>query len=282
MKPALTLTKMSGAGNDFLIIDLRVDIEVQAYELKLAHTPRPQLAQQFCHRSTGKLSGADGLVFLLPSKDPESADFSWDFYNADGSAAEMCGNAARCVAQYAYEKGLKKDRLTFETKAGLIVAEVLNNNQVDIEMPPLMEAKWDQVITVEDQLIHYDFLNSGVPHVVIEQPLLDDKAHLLSLARYLRDHPLFQPAGTNVTFYHFLGSGHIQGLSYERGVEDFTKACGTGAVAAAAAYQNKHPSVSEIKVEVPGGQLEVHLQKDSRPHLIGPVRWISEECLEQI
>ena len=222
-------------------------------------TPRAELAQIWCDRYTGL--GADGLVVLEP--DP-TTDFKWDFYNSDGSTAEMCGNAARAVSLYVSAK-MGRDQLTFTTLVGVIRAQVHSAADVEVELPAIKQQEWG---------IEFDFVRAGVPHVVIKCDSLDHVAHLTERARAIKKMDRFLKDGTNVTFIKVISAKHIQSTTYERGVEGFTRSCGTGAIAAAHSIlrgQENQP----LQVDVPGGQLSV-IWKHGKPTLRGPAKIIGE------
>ncbi|MEW5736003.1 MAG: diaminopimelate epimerase [Thermodesulfobacteriota bacterium] len=239
--------KMSGAGNDFIIIDNR--------DLAFAKEKMPELARKWCAR---KLSvGADGLIFLENS---EKADFRWQFFNSDGSEAEMCGNASRCVARLAFEMGMAPKSMRFETIAGIIEAEILEDG-VKAKLTDPRDQRFFFPLDVAGAKFNVSFVNTGVPHVVL---LVDDveTSPVVEHGRLIRNHPAFAPAGTNVNFAQFLRGGEIKLRTYERGVEDETLACGTGAVAAAIVRSAADASFSPISVHTRGGMtLAVHFTK---------------------
>jgi len=218
VKFPIPFTKMSGAGNDFIIIDNR--------EQLITHGEMSRFARLVCRR---RLSvGADGLVLLENSP---SADFRWQFLNADGSLAEMCGNASRCAARFAHHRGIAGPEMVFETLAGRISARV-NGMEVDVRMTDPLDFRLNIPIEEAGDIDCCHFVNTGVPHVVL---FVDDPAatDVEATGRLLRYHREFMPAGTNVNFVHSLADGRLAVRTYERGVEAETLACGTGCVAAA-------------------------------------------------
>jgi diaminopimelate epimerase len=236
--------KMEGAGNDFVLVDNR--------DGKIPDTLKTRLVIDYCRRCFG--IGADGMVFL--EKDRE-LDFAWDFYNSDGSRAEMCGNCARCAARFAVKIGAAGPRMTFRTLAGPIKAELtpmgVRVGLLDIAIPTAAEQ-----LTAGKEKIDVWALNSGVPHAVI---LVDDlaAAEVRRLGGEIRRHPRFAPAGTNVNFIARLGGGRLAIRTYERGVEDETLACGTGCVAAGVAAGRFLGFSSPVTLETRGGgELTVH------------------------
>lgn len=263
----LTFYKMSGAGNDFIIIDgMDKNIMAQLHQLPLS---RDELARRACRRGTGV--GADGLVVVEPPR--SAAHFRWDFYNADGSSAEMCGNAARCVASLMFQKGYVPTKMSFETSAGIINAEFRPDKTISVKMASKDFALEEQRLAIDGQTVLGYRINTGVPHFVIELPI-KEKEKMKNVIRKIRNHPEFGAAGTNVTIYEPKSANMIESVSFERGVEDFTLACGTGAVSAALVFSKKTGSTlqeKEVQVHVPGGRLFVSRDIASgRPLLRGP------------
>jgi diaminopimelate epimerase len=239
--------KMSGAGNDFIIIDNRHGIA--------AFDNPADFARKVCQR---KMSvGADGL-FLLENSD--KADFKWHFFNADGSMAEMCGNGARCVSRFAYLTGMTGDRLSFETLAGIISASV-NGDQVKVKMTDPQSLALDRTLVQEAGTLRYSFVNTGVPHVVIDTEDIRT-VPVVALGRAIRHHQQFAPAGTNVNFIAPLDTQRYAIRTYERGVEDETLACGTGNTAAALVVAARTGLGSPITLQTHSGTwLKVHFSK---------------------
>ena len=239
--------KMNGCGNDFIIIDGRS-----------ARVPSDLVAfiQQVCRR---KLSiGADGLILIEAS---DRYDFQWQFYNADGSRAEMCGNGARCAARFAHELGIAGQKMVFKTDAGPIEAE-MRGAQVKLKMTTPGDSRIDFGIDVSGGKQILSSINTGVPHVVLELDGLAEK-EIVPLGREIRYHETFAPAGTNVNFVSPAGDRHLQVRTYERGVEDETLACGTGCVAAALITAARRGWPSPIPVTTrSGGILTIHFQQD--------------------
>jgi len=214
----IQFSKMSGSGNDFIIIDNRgrcVD------DLDLS-----RFITAVCRR---KMSvGADGLILVEPS---EKADFRWRFYNSDGSRAEMCGNGARCAARFAFINGIAGQNLTFETDAGIVSGQV-DADRAKVKMPDPTDLRLDYSIELATGALEVSSINTGVPHVVIMRDTIDD-VDVFDLGREIRHHATYAPAGTNVNFISQRGSGELAIRTYERGVEDETLACGTGSIASA-------------------------------------------------
>lgn len=235
--------KMNGSGNDFVLIDNR--------DGRLPEERMRTLVTRVCRRRESV--GADGLIFVVPS---ERHDFGWRFFNADGSEAEMCGNGSRCVARFAFLNGLAGAKMTFDTLAGPISAEV-NGRMVKVLMPKPHGLRRDIDLPFREGWVHADFVNTGVPHAVIL--VRDLSTHpVFEQGRYVRTHPLFAPAGTNADFVCVQEEG-IEVRTYERGVEDETLACGTGAIASALVAAARGMARSPVKVKTRGGDvLTIH------------------------
>ncbi len=214
----ISFTKMSGTGNDFIIIDHR--------EPFLADGDLSEFARLICRRKFSV--GADGLILIENS---ETADFRWKFFNGDGSVAEMCGNGARCAARFAFEKKIAPAGMRFLTMAGVIEAQVVGES-VRIRMTPPTDIALDRKVPVNDTEVMARCINTGVPHAVLFTDAVES-APVVELGRSIRRHAMFQPAGTNVNFVKKKSRSELYVRTYERGVEDETMACGTGAVAAA-------------------------------------------------
>ncbi len=215
--------KMQGCGNDFVIIDNRD-----------AHVPEadmPIWAEKICARAFGV--SADGLFFLDTSDDP-NLDYRWHFFNSDGSRAEMCGNASRCAGKLAHAIGLAPAEHTFGTDVGPIRAQVLQKGldagRVKVQLTPPEGMETDIQIDVDGHPMTLHFADTGVPHVVV---FVDDITtyDVTGMGRKIRSHERFAPAGTNVNFAQVQDTTTMLLRTYERGVEDETYACGTGAAA---------------------------------------------------
>jgi len=219
----IDFTKMVASGNDFVI----AEASNQPAPAKRSGPGKPVtrsfglLARDICERKFGV--GADGLLVLEKSR---LADIKMRIFNADGSEAAMCGNGARCVALY-----LGKPKVKIETQAG-IIESCVNRESVKIKLTDPKDIKLDIPLVFNGRTLQVNFINTGVPHAVIFVEGLD-KIHVFGLGRVIRYHKKFSPAGTNVDFVEIIGDNDISIRTYERGVEDETLACGTGAVAAA-------------------------------------------------
>jgi len=219
--------KLQGSGNDFVVIDDR-DEKVE----RLLHKrglSKEEFVKRVCALHTGV--GADGLILIKNPRNPENC-FRWEFFNADGSEAEMCGNGSRCAVRFAYEKGICGEELSFETLAGVIRAKVLDGGRrvkVQLTPPSPMEEK---ELKLDEEVLKGYFINTGVPHFVV--PVEDlEGLNVISLGRKIRFHEIFKPKGTNVNFVKAVSEDTLKIRTYERGVEGETLACGTGATASA-------------------------------------------------
>lgn len=236
--------KMSGAGNDFIIIDNRQQI--------VANTNLSDFISRVCRR---KMSvGADGLILIESS---EKCDFRWRFFNSDGSKAEMCGNGARCAARFAHMNGITGTTVSFETEAGVIHAQI-SKDRVKVKIPDASDLKLSYPLELSNRSLTISSINTGVPHVVVMVAQIDN-IDVVALGKEIRFHQAFAPAGTNANFVYRSKSNEIIVRTYERGVEDETLACGTGAVASAiiSACQLDMNSPIDVKTRS-GAYLTIH------------------------
>lgn len=216
---------MSGAGNDFMVLDARGK-----------RLDFPQMAKELCARTH-----ADGFMAVDIS---EKADFRLHFYNSDGSRGEMCGNGSRCACRFAYENGIARETMSIETDAGLVPGQRLSQvmYRVRLNNPSVLD------LHRKPDCAYVELGDPGVPHAVKEIPGLrwEDREALREQAAALRHDPAF-PKGANVNFFTRLEKDTVRVLTYERGVEDYTLACGTGCGSVAAALW--------ISGQLPGGHL---------------------------
>lgn len=234
---------MNGAGNDFVLVDNR------AGNITLT----TQQVIHLCDRHRGV--GADGVMLLVPARTGK-ADWAWDFFNSDGSVAEMCGNGARCFARYVRKVTGQDRSFMFETVAGIIAAS-FESDRVTVNLTKPKDLKLNESVPLVSGNATIHSLNTGVPHAVQYVPDAD-KAMVLEQGAEIRRHAHFAPRGTNVNFVQVLGRNHIRVRTFERGVEGETLACGTGVSAAAMISARVHGFTSPVKVQVQGGdQLEV-------------------------
>ena len=243
----ITFHKMSGSGNDFIIIDNRNKVVTEKNLSKFI--------ENVCRRRMSV--GADGLILVENSN---TLDFKWRFFNSDGNAAEMCGNGARCVAQFAFLKKIAESDMSFETEAGPISARV-STDRVKIKMPNPSDIEIDYIIELKNGPLSISSVNTGVPHVVVEVDSFEN-VDVVTLGRELRFHKKFAPVGTNVNFIYEQEDGTISIRTYERGVEAETLACGTGSIACAIVMAYKFRKKSPIKfLTRSGGYLTTHFKE---------------------
>jgi diaminopimelate epimerase len=262
----IPFSKMSGSGNDFILIDNRRKI-----------LDPDRLGDFVLRVCAPKVSvGADGVILIEESP---KADFRWRFFNSDGSEAEMCGNGGRCAARFAVLKGIAREKLSFETLAGIIEAEV-SGRKVNLQMVKPFGLKLDFVVQIDDNSHSLHFINTGVPHAIHFVPEAS-KVNVKDFGKKIRFHEQFQPAGTNANFAEVIDRKSIKVRTYERGVEDETLACGTGAVASALISGAKGYVDSPVAVKTSGGEiLNIHFQKEEdgfdRVFLEGDTRLVYE------
>jgi diaminopimelate epimerase len=243
----LQFTKMNGAGNDFVLLDNR-DRKIQLSAAQITC---------MCDRHRG--IGADGILLLEPADD--GADFRMRYYNADGGEAEMCGNGARCFARFADRVAGPLESLSFETPAGVIGAQ-LQGTRVSLRMSDPKDMRLDLEVPVEKEKLRVHYIDSGVPHVVMPVPKVEE-VDVKAVGWRLRHHETFSPRGANANFLERRGEREIAIRTYERGVEDETLACGTGVVASALIFAVTEKVEGPISVLVRGGDvLEVGFTRE--------------------
>jgi diaminopimelate epimerase len=265
----LRFTKMNGAGNDFVIVDNR------AGQLQLA----PEQIARICDRHCGV--GADGILLLENASD--GVDFRMRYYNRDGGEAEMCGNGARCFARFANKVAGAPDKISFETPAGVIRAQ-LHGDSVTLQMSDPTDLRLNVALRIdgEDTTVHY--VNSGVPHVVVPVSRVD-VVHVGTQGAAIRRHKMFSPKGANVNFIQKRGPNKISIRTYERGVEDETLACGTGVVASALIFAATEKVDGPVKIIVrSGSELSVGFKREGDQFrdvtLTGPAEFVFEGTIE--
>ena len=265
--------KMNGAGNDFIILN--------NLEEHLDHALFPSLARTLCHRHLS--IGADGLMVV--ESPTQGGDYRMLFFNSDGSPGEMCGNGARCICRYGFETGLAGETQMVESPSGLVVGRRIDRRNYRIRLTDPSVVRLDYPIEDQDKSYPCSYIELGVPgllHAAVPLPGLGGKtmADLRPLGRSLRWNPAF-PKGANVNFYEITGPDQITELTYERGVEDFTYACGTGtgSVVLALTLMGK-VSGQDVTVSVPGGELRVTIDRDCEAvkaiWLTGPTNLVCE------
>ncbi len=236
----LPFAKMSGTGNDFILVDNRGGL-VRPEEMAA-------LAAAVCHRQNSV--GADGLILI--QDDPE-LDFSWRFFNADGSEPAMCGNGSRCAARFAYLEGIAPEEMSFRTGAGPIRAHV-NGSSVRVQLTAARSLEPRFSLALGGGEWDAGFVDTGVPHAVVLAGERLSSLPVAELGREVRFHPRFAPAGANANFVEVTGRGSLRVRTYERGVEGETLACGTGAVASAVVCAARGLVDSPVAVTTTGGE----------------------------
>lgn len=260
---------MHGAGNDFILFDNRTS--------KFSDQELAQLAPAICNRRFGV--GSDGII-ALQFDDSKKADLVMLYKNPDGSDAGMCGNGARCFSAFAETLGSPK-KFTFRVHDKVYQANVKEKSVV-IDFP--LETSV-QEITVSDEALLNVYTNTEHVVCTVQQHELENERSLVSQGKYLRNHPDFQPIGTNVNFITGADNHTLNLQTYERGVENLTLACGTGAIASALAWhhlQQANGGDFKYHVQVKGGTLLVHFSFSKRKEvytnikLEGPATFVFE------
>ena len=244
-------TKMHGAGNDFIIIN-NIDGAIPESVL-------PELAAGLCAQHVSV--GADGMMVVAAPR--QGGDFRMIFYNSDGSLGEMCGNGARCIARYGYENGLSGETQRIETTAGLVTGQRVTKRLYKVRLNDPSVIDLHRSVSVGGTAYNCAYIelgDPGIPHAIVLMPDWDERDHdmLRALGRTLRFAEDF-PRGANVSFVKVVDVGHVKAITYERGVEDFTLACGTGCGSIAAALRLLGLSSDELAISMPGGELTVSL-----------------------
>ena len=262
---------MNGAGNDFIIIN--------NMNGEISEDKWPEIARVVCERHLSV--GADGLMVV--EKPDGDADYKMLFFNSDGSMGEMCGNGARCICRYGYEHGLAGETQTIETTAGIVTGERIDKLHYRVRLNDPSIVRLDIPIKINDTTYKCSYVElgqPGIPHVVVEIPGLEIYPHhkLFSLGRSLRCHPEF-PKGANVNFYEILGDNLIYERTYERGVEDFTYACGTGTGSMVTVLTLKGlVDGNHVHVKMTGGELIIDAEKNNDKitnlYLTGPTNMV--------
>ena len=252
--------KMNGTGNDFLIIDNSL--------LKITQKDLPFLAKTICERHHS--IGADGLMIVENASEGSGADLKMSFFNNDGSTSEMCGNGARCICRYAYENDFAGEEQKIETEAGIVIGKRINESEYEIRLNTPCNIRLDEQIESEGEILNCSYIelrNPGIPHVVVEIQGLKsfDEGKLYRIGVYLRSYKNY-PKGANVNFYEKLEEDHYYERTFERGVEGFTLACGTGTGSLVSILTLKGESKGkDIKVDMQGGRLIINAEvKDGK------------------
>lgn len=267
--------KMNGAGNDFILIN-NIDEQLPIEKI-------PRIAKTLCERHLS--IGADGFMVVDRPSEGVDADYRMLFYNSDGSIGEMCGNGARCICRYGYENGLAGDIQRVETTAGVVIGERVSERQYRVRLNDPCNFRFDEKIEIEGEEYTASYVelgNPGIPHAVVPIKNLAayDEQKLFTLGRKIRNHANY-PKGANVNFYEIIGDDYIFEKTYERGVEDFTYACGTGtgSMVTILTLLNK-VSGKDVKVDMRGGQLIINVDRDGDEvrniYLTGPTNIVAK------
>ena len=259
--------KMNGAGNDFIVVDDRQDA--------IPDEKWPEIIRTVCERHMS--IGADG--FMVVKKPTYGGDYKMLFFNSDGSMGEMCGNGARCICRYGYENGLAGEVQKVETTAGLVTGWRVDRRLYRVRLNDPCNMRLDGKAEVDGatyDCAYVELGDPGIPHAAV--PMKDlknfDTQTLFCLGRKLRFYKDF-PKGANVNFYEIIGPDHVYERTYERGVEDFTYACGTGtgSVVTVLTLLGK-VSGHQVKVDMTGGQLVLDVEREgdqvTNLYLTGP------------
>lgn len=272
-------TKMHGAGNSFVLVD--------NMKGELAGVSLPRLAAAACARHTGL--SADGMIVVAPAPAGSEADFAMLFYNSDGTLGEMCGNGARCICRYGFEHGYAKDASSIRclATAGVVSGRRITAEQYEVRLndPTVIDLHRCVSAAGEEFDCAYVELGSpGIPHAIVEveESVFADLDAMRRTGCLLRNHPAF-PKGANVTFAALRADGTVRALTYERGVEDFTLACGTGcgSTTVALLLRGRIPA-SSLQIDMPGGRLSVNAEADAAAgkacniYLTGPTAIVAE------
>lgn len=257
----LTFFKYQGTGNDFIMIDNRLEIFPKQ---------NTQLINQLCDRRFG--IGADGLILL---ERHATYDFRMVYFNSDGNESSMCGNGGRCLVAFAKQLGIIKTTAKFEAVDGYHYAEISADELISLQMKEV------DTIAVHQ---NYSFLNTGSPHhiqLVSDLKTLDVKSE----GSKIRYSELYGADGSNVNFVHQIDSETFSLRTYERGVEDETLSCGTGATAVAIAMHHLGKTKSNsINLQVEGGKLSVLFNENngvySEVFLVGPATFVFEGTID--
>ena len=275
----MLFTKMHGTGNDFIVYDNT--------KTKYTLDKLTSLAKKICQRRF--CIGADGmLVINAPNY---GGDYQMIIINSDGSVAKMCGNGARCMVKYAYEQGVAGTFQRIEVESGFVHGWYISKDQTKIQLNSPTNTL--EIMTTP-QVSYTEIGDPGVPHALLYD---EDTSHWINgekipenireLAATVRNQNIFKN-GTNVSFYNQNKDGSINLLTYEKGVEDFTMSCGTGAGAAAwlvfqkrGIFQKQESFDYTIPIYTKGGKLYVTIQKDVL-YLSGMIREVYKGQLNDI
>lgn len=271
-KQVVRFTKMHGAGNDFVVIDLRHG----------QPAPEAALVQRMAQRHTG--IGCDQLLTIEPASSPASVA-SYRVWNNDGSLAGQCGNGARCVAAWLVREGsAPRDAFAIDSPAGTHAVRWLDDGRFEVDMGaprfapqrvPLLgfpHERDEYLVSVGGESLRLGAVSMGNPHAVLEVGLVDT-APLERLGPLLQQHPSF-PESVNVGFVQVMAPDHARLRVYERGVGE-TLACGSGACAAAVVLMRRGRLARQVRMELPGGSLQISWDDEAAPvRMAGPATFV--------
>lgn len=255
----VSFVKMSGAGNDMILVDHRRRFLAGREE---------RFVRAACDRRYG--IGADGVILL---EEDDAVDFAVRFFNPDGSEYGLCGNGARCVPAFAAELGFPGPRYVFRSPSGIHRGALVADGVARVDLPPVRELRLDVEADLEGRPVRLDWGDIGVPHASL---WVEDVASvpILAWGVHLRHHPVFGPEGTNVSFVRVAGPDRLAIRTFERGVEGETLACGSGSAVAATIARARGLVGRRVEVAVASGdRLVVHLAAEpaGAVELEGPV-----------
>lgn len=269
----IRFTKMQGAANDFIVLDNR--------DMRLPEETLSALARQLCPRRFAV--GADGLMAVETAE--AGGDFRMRFFNSDGSIGEMCGNGARCIARFGYMRGAAGPEMVIETTAGPVRAWRLADDLYKVRLNDVTRLETDMCLPIDGKIWHASYVELGdppLPHLAVPYAGLQETAPaaLRPLGAALRAHPAL-PKGANVNFYEVQPDGTVFERTFERGVEDFTYACGTGTASVAAVVtETGQVTDPHVVVDMAGGRLTVDVERRdgriSALYLSGPATVVYE------
>jgi diaminopimelate epimerase len=254
----VSFVKMSGAGNDMILVDHR-DRALAGRE--------EEFSRHACHRRQG--AGADGVILL---EEDDSSDFRVRFFNPDGGEYALCGNGARCVPLFAAEIGIPGPVYRFRSASGAHVGEMVDEGTGRIELPGVREIRLDVETELDGKPAHLDWGDIGVPHAAFWVDTAE-AVQIDSWGPQLRNTTAFAPNGTNVSFVERLAPGEFRMRTFERGVEGETWACGSGSAVVATIAQERGWADRTAAIHVRGGCLTVELppEQGAPIALLGPV-----------
>lgn len=267
---SLLFTKMQACGNDFIIVDDREG------QFRSVHS---ELSRSLCHRRLG--IGADGLLLVVEGSG--QGRFGMSFINADGLIGEMCGNGARCLAAYLHRRGLVDQEFVIETLVGPVQVDLRSLPSIELTLGPVRILRRGIEIDWDGHALRFDEVDAGPPHAVCWVGSLDtlERMEMVGLGRMVRHHPEFAPRGCNVNLAALAPDGSVHLRTYERGVEDETLGCGTGAVSVTAVLLDRAPGVCTRRVVTRSGEaLVVDLRSTEAPSLRGGARFVAQGTVD--